>query len=56
LVCGEVCPSRRGKAWHFALRDGTFIVDGSKTLLFEVRPTTAFGFGKGEFSQTRWRF
>jgi nitroimidazol reductase NimA-like FMN-containing flavoprotein (pyridoxamine 5'-phosphate oxidase superfamily) len=49
-------PREGVKTWHFALRDGAFIVDDSKTLLFEVRPTTAFGFGKGEFSQTRWRF
>jgi hypothetical protein len=24
--------------------------------LYELAPTTAFGFGKGTFSQTRWRF
>ena len=38
------------------LRDGTFIAEGGTTALFEVRPETAFGFGKGAFSQTRWRF
>ena len=31
--------------------------EGGEALVFEVRPTLAFGFGKGEqFSQTRWRF
>ena len=31
--------------------------EGGTALVFEVAPTTAFGFGKGEvFSQTRWRF
>lgn len=53
---GEARPSRGSKVWRFALREGTFIVDDGKTLLYEVRPTTVFGFGKGEFSQTRWRF
>jgi len=24
--------------------------------VYELAPTTAFGFGKGTFSQTRWRF
>jgi hypothetical protein len=27
-----------------------------EALVYEVIPSTAFGFGKGEFSQTRWRF
>jgi nitroimidazol reductase NimA-like FMN-containing flavoprotein (pyridoxamine 5'-phosphate oxidase superfamily) len=44
--------------WNFAVRDGAFHGDeGNVALVFEVKPTTAFGFGKGEpFSQTRWRF
>ncbi|MEO8423676.1 MAG: pyridoxamine 5'-phosphate oxidase family protein [Actinomycetota bacterium] len=43
--------------FHPALRDGTFIAEGGENLVYEVRPTRAFGFGKGgEFSQTRWRF
>jgi hypothetical protein len=39
-------------------RDGTFFgEEGNEALVYEVTPTTAFGFGKGElFSQTRWRF
>lgn len=33
-----------------AIREGT-------ALVFRVRPSTVFGFGKGkQFSQTRWRF
>jgi hypothetical protein len=40
------------------VRDGAFNgEDGNVALVYEVRPTTAFGFGKGKlFSQTRWRF
>ena len=43
--------------FRFALRDGAFSVEGSEieVLVYELAPTTAFGFGKGTFSQTRWR-
>lgn len=27
-----------------------------EAVVFEVAPATAFGFGKGEYSQARWRF
>jgi len=43
--------------WEFSVRDGAFQHEGGRALVFEVRPVTAFGFGKGEtYSQTRWRF
>jgi general stress protein 26 len=44
--------------WHYSVRDGAFQGDaGNIALVYEVAPTTAFGFGKGtSFSQTRWRF
>lgn len=29
---------------------------GGGALVFEVAPVSAFGFGKGTYSQTRWRF
>jgi uncharacterized pyridoxamine 5'-phosphate oxidase family protein len=50
-----------GENWRFEVRDGAFVhgaaPEGSVALVYEVRPLTAFGFGKGdEFSQTRWRF
>lgn len=50
--------AKYGNDWRFAVRDGAFHGDaGNVALVFEVTPTTAFGFGKGEpFSQTRWRF
>jgi hypothetical protein len=43
--------------WQYAVRDGAFYGEGGLALVYEVAPTTVFGFGKGEaFSQTRWRF
>jgi nitroimidazol reductase NimA-like FMN-containing flavoprotein (pyridoxamine 5'-phosphate oxidase superfamily) len=50
--------AKYGQAWHFTVRDRAFHGDeGNVALVYEVTPTTAFGFGKGKtFSQTRWRF
>ncbi|HEY6550491.1 MAG TPA: pyridoxamine 5'-phosphate oxidase family protein [Solirubrobacterales bacterium] len=48
--------SKYGRTWHFEVGDGVFHHEGGEALVFEVAPTTAFGFGKGEYSQTRWRF
>jgi nitroimidazol reductase NimA-like FMN-containing flavoprotein (pyridoxamine 5'-phosphate oxidase superfamily) len=50
--------SKYGSDWRFEVRDGAFNGhDGNIALVYEVAPTTAFGFGKGRsFSQTRWRF
>lgn len=43
--------------WHYRVRDGAFFGSAGEAIVFEVQPTTAFGFGKGErFSQTRWQF
>lgn len=44
-----------GDAWSFQVEDGTFVQHGVSHV-FEVEPTTVFGFGKGPFSQTRHRF
>ena len=43
----------------FLVRDGALWIDGSEDpgLAYEVKPTKAFGFAKGDpFSQTRWLF
>ena len=49
--------SKYGSDWRFTVRDRAFHHEGGRALVFEVAPTTAFGFGKGAtFSQTRWRF
>jgi general stress protein 26 len=46
--------------WRFEVRDGAFHQEGvGAAHVFEVAPTTIFGFGRNEgfsFSQTRWRF
>lgn len=43
--------------WSYDVQDGAFNGDGGRALVFELAPTTAFGFAKGgPFSQTRWRF
>jgi nitroimidazol reductase NimA-like FMN-containing flavoprotein (pyridoxamine 5'-phosphate oxidase superfamily) len=55
VFAAKYLPREGASVFHADLRGGTFIIDG-KVLLYEVRPTTVFGFGKGEFSQTRWRF
>jgi hypothetical protein len=53
----EAYESKYGSDWHFDVRDGaSHHPDGGEAHVFEVAPVTAFGFGKGEFSQTRWRF
>jgi len=50
--------SKYGPDWRFTVRDGAFhSTTGNIALVYEVAPTTAFGFGRGKsFSQTRWRF
>lgn len=47
-----------GSDWRFTVQDGAFRNQaGGEALVYEVAPSTVFGFGKGEsFSQTRWRF
>jgi hypothetical protein len=51
--------AKYGQDWRFDVRDGAFRHTGGEqvALVFEVAPTQAFGFRKGdEFSQTRWSF
>ena len=46
-----------GEEWRFEARDGAFHhSDGGEAWVFEVAPARALGFGKGVYSQTRWRF
>ena len=48
--------SKYGSEWHFDVRNGAFHhPDAGVALVFEVAPSVAFGYGKGNFSQTRWR-
>jgi len=48
--------AKYGADWHFDVRDGRFRGDGGEALVFAVAPVTAFGFRKGDYSQTRWTF
>ena len=49
--------AKYGDDWRFDVVDGRFShSSGTVALVFEVAPAKAFGFGKGAFSQTRWRF
>jgi general stress protein 26 len=49
--------AKYGPDWTFTVRDGAFHHEAGSALVFEVAPSTAFAFGKGEpFSQTRYRF
>ena len=56
-LAGEYA-AKYDQLFRFTVRDGAFFVKGSESevLVYELTPTTAFGFGKGTFSQTRWRF
>ncbi|WP_327733780.1 pyridoxamine 5'-phosphate oxidase family protein [Streptomyces nojiriensis] len=49
--------AKYGAEWHFEVGDGVFVnPDAGEAVVFAVRPATAFGFGKGGYSQTRWLF
>jgi nitroimidazol reductase NimA-like FMN-containing flavoprotein (pyridoxamine 5'-phosphate oxidase superfamily) len=48
--------SKYGSDWQFEVRDGAFHGDGGEALVYQVAPSTVFAFGKGRYSQTRWRF
>jgi nitroimidazol reductase NimA-like FMN-containing flavoprotein (pyridoxamine 5'-phosphate oxidase superfamily) len=53
----EAYEAKYGDDWRFTVRHGAFVNNfGGEALVYEVAPITAFGFGKGTFSQTRWRF
>ena len=52
----DVYASKYGSDWHFDVHDGAFFGEGGTALVYRVEPSTVFGFGKGEFAQTRWRF
>jgi uncharacterized pyridoxamine 5'-phosphate oxidase family protein len=59
-VVADAYESKYGRAWRFGVRDGAFVHgagDESVALVYEVVPTQALGFRKGDvFSQTSWRF
>jgi nitroimidazol reductase NimA-like FMN-containing flavoprotein (pyridoxamine 5'-phosphate oxidase superfamily) len=48
--------AKYGEVWRFEVRDGAFHHGPGVAWVFEVAPVTAYGFAKGEYSHTRWRF
>jgi hypothetical protein len=48
--------SKYGDEWRFEVRDGAFHHGPGEAWVFEVAPVTAYAFGKGWYSHTRWRF
>lgn len=54
----EAYEGKYGSEWRFTVNDnGAFLnTEGGEALVYEVAPVKAFGFGKGTYSQTRWRF
>jgi hypothetical protein len=49
--------SKYGSEWSFDVREGAFVgSQGNVAIVFELAPVTGYGFGKGTYSQTRWRF
>jgi hypothetical protein len=48
--------SKYGDDWRFDVRDGAFHHGPGEAWVFEVAPVTAYAFGKGEYSHSRWRF
>jgi nitroimidazol reductase NimA-like FMN-containing flavoprotein (pyridoxamine 5'-phosphate oxidase superfamily) len=53
----ETIEAKYGPTWHYEVRDGAFQHAPGVAWVYEMRPVTAYGFGKGDvFSHTRWRF
>jgi general stress protein 26 len=54
-LAGEWATKWDGR-WRFQVSNGRFHHDAGDALVFAVKPTKALAFGKGTFSQTRYRF
>ncbi|NED95353.1 pyridoxamine 5'-phosphate oxidase family protein [Phytoactinopolyspora alkaliphila] len=54
----EAWVDKYGEEWRFDVSDGAFrhASGHGEAWVFAVTPSTAFGFGKAPYSQTRWRF
>lgn len=53
----DLYEEKYGPDWRVDVRDDGFHSEGGgPALVFEVAPATAFGFAKGAYGQTRWRF
>lgn len=56
LPVADAIESKYGSGWHYEVRDGAFHHQPGEALVYQVAPETAFAFGRGRFSQTRYRF
>ena len=53
----DLWEEKYGADWRFEVRDASFHSEaGGPALVFQVAPAIAFGFAKGQYGQTRWRF
>ncbi|MEV1006839.1 pyridoxamine 5'-phosphate oxidase family protein [Streptomyces sp. NPDC049881] len=53
----EAVEAKYSSEWHFDVADGALHGAGSgRAVVYRVAPETAFGFRKGDYAQTRWRF
>jgi hypothetical protein len=48
--------AKYGRDWRIEVVEGALYGEGGAALVYRVTPSRAFGFTKGRFSQTRWRF
>jgi len=48
--------AKYGPDWRFEVRDGAFHHEGGEAWVFGLALSTGFGFAKGTYGQTRWRF
>lgn len=56
-VIADAFEAKYGREWHFEVGDGMFHHGAGDALVFEVRPATAFGYGRDDvYRATRWRF
>jgi hypothetical protein len=56
VAVAEAYRLKYGESWAFSVEEGAFFGGGGRAVVFRVRPRVAFGFSKGDFSQTHWRF
>lgn len=48
--------SKYGSDWHFDVANGAFHHGPGEAWVFELAPSTVYGFGKDPYSHTRWSF
>ena len=56
LLFQVIFAAKYGAGWTFSVDDGAFFGGGGRAVVYRVEPVAVFGFSKGDFAQTRWRF